>query len=687
MTDFREDLLNSVSARADVDGDFMLSAFVSELADRLAEAEEIENLVGNHFRGVGGRNKKLAVDGYDLGDSDDSIALAVALFSGAHEAPRLTMTDVNKQFSALEGYLHDAVNGTFEVDREPSESSVQLAVDLRHRFKGATRYRLYLLTDCEMGRATHLSSSELNGVPIDYHVWDITRIEQLAASRQGREELQISMREWFPSGRGLPALRINTNPDLETFLAAVPGRLLADLYGRYGSRLLESNVRSFLSGRRKVNQGIKTTVLSQPEMFLAFNNGVTATAAAVERNELNEITGIRDLQIVNGGQTTASLFYTRRDSSPKTEMLDVHVQMKLVVVDPDLAKDLVPSISRYANSQNPVSEADFFSNSPLHVRLEGFSRRLLAPAQPGLHFQTKWFYERTRGQYQNEKAKLSKAEQKKFEATQPRSQVITKTDAAKYEISWGQQPHMVSRGAQKNFVAFAESVAKRWETSDAEFNEVYFKSLVAKAILFQSIRTRVMKAEWYDKGYLANIVAYTLSKLVYEIGRQGGGDVLDLGAVWNRQGVSPVVLDTAADVARVVFGGLTAPGRLVQNVTEWAKREDCWKVIKAMPIRLNSEFLAELAPASKIIDQKHEARATQKIDNSIQVQTAVFEIPPSEWERIREFGMESRLVSPTDVGILDLVTGRKSGFPSERQSARLISILNKAQEHGFQPTE
>lgn len=684
LSEFHAELRNTVATRAAVDNDFMAGAFVAEIADRLAEAEEIENLVSAHFRGKGGNNKNLALDGYDIGDSDDSVALAVAHFADSEDLTSLTETEAKRLLAALEGYLHDSLHGTFLVDREESDPAYQLAMDLRARGRAVTRYRLYFVTDAQLtGRGRHLPSSELLGTPLEYHIWDIQRLQQLQESKQGREELEIDVTEWLPEG--LPALELRGEGDFTTYLAAVPGRVIADLYGRHGSRLLESNVRSFLSGRGKVNKGIKTTVLKEPSMFLAFNNGITATATGVKTSESGTVLSIQDLQIVNGGQTTASLFYVRREATPKTQLDHIHVQMKLVVVDQDRARDLVPSISRYANSQNRVSEADFFSNSPFHVRIENISRRLLAPAKPGVHFQTKWFYERTRGQYQNEKAKLSAAEQKKYEATHPRSQVITKTDAAKYAVAWDQKPHTVSAGAQKNFMAFAESVAAKWEASDAEFNETYFKDLVAKAILFQTIRASVAKSDWYQSGYLANIVAYAMAKLSREIQRQASGSSMNFQGIWNNQAVPEPVLRTALQAARLAFNVLTDERRPVQNVTEWAKRADCWKAVEVAPMPLDEAFKASLLSDYRVHEDRQNARATQKIDNGIEAQAVVFRISKEDWERIREFGVQARIVTPTDVGILDLVTGRKSGFPSERQSARLLQVLQKAVDHGFDP--
>ncbi|WP_158239852.1 AIPR family protein [Phycicoccus duodecadis] len=681
MSDFLSELLNTVEVRADVENDLTAAAFVAEMADRMAAAEEIENLVPIHFRGQSGRRRS-GVDGHDLGDTDDSVALAIAHFDGSGGGGTIGNAEIQRLFGLLEAYLVDAVAGTFPDDREPSEPAVQLARDLHSRGRSITRFRLYLFTDLALGsRVAKLPSTSVGGIPVDFHVWDLRRLEALATSSQGRDQLDLDLTEWSPSG--VPALSVLGEGKFETYLAAVPGHLLADLYGRYGSRLLESNVRSFLSGRGNINKGIRTTLLSEPLLFLAYNNGVTATATAVETGSDGAILGLRDLQIVNGGQTTASLFYVRRDTSPKPDLSKVHVQMKLVVVEPETAGDLVPNVSRFANSQNRISEADFFSNSPFHVRMETLSRQVLVPSMAGTHFQTKWFYERTRGQYQNEKAKLTQAEAKKFEAVYPRSQLMTKTDAAKYSVSWGQEPHKVSAGAQKNFLAFANSVARLWGCNDSQFNEAYFKELVAKAILFQTIRTRVARSEWYQSGYLANIVAYTMSKLSHTISSQARGARLDFLGIWNQQCVPDKVLDASLEVAHLCFQALTSEHRPIQNVTEWAKREQCWELVKSIPYSLPKSLSDELVSAEAMSQVHRDARATQKIDDTIAAQSKVFEVQVDEWRRMHSFCRENGLLSPADNDIVGLMTGSRPKVPSERQAARLLSIRQRALDHGF----
>lgn len=681
LESYRSDLLNRAGARSVVDGTFTSEAFMAEAAEQLTQADEIENLEMLSFDGVGKRNRRLRVNGYDLDDSDGSVALSVLDFKGNQELEELTFSEAQNLFKALMGFLEQSVDGTFLEGREESTAEFQLAQDLKNRGRSVTRYRLYLISDSVLkGSARSIPSTEINSIPVEFHIWDIRRLHQVAESAQGREELEIDLTTWLPDG--LEALQTtDSESEFKIFLAAVPAALIADLYGTYGSRLLEGNVRSYLSNRGNVNKGIRTTVKTAPAHFLAYNNGITATAVGA-KSVAGRITAVTDLQIVNGGQTTASLFYVRRDD--KVDLNGVYVQMKLIIVDPSGAAEMIPKISRYANSQNKISEADFFSNSPFHVRLAELSQRVLAPPMPGVNYQTKWFYERARGQYQSEKSKRTAADQKKFEAEYPKSQLITKTDAAKYEVTWGMQPHKVSSGAQKNFVAFAGLVAGKWETASDSFNELYWKNLVAKAILFETARKAIAKADWYDKGYLANITTYALAKLSFEVGKQVRGGTFDLDRIWTEQAVSEVSIKEIVDIGEKVLAVLTSDYRPVQNVTEWAKREACWNTVREMEHTLSDEFKASMSDRRIVAQKKKDAAKTQRIDDGIAAQTRVFSIEGSQWVAVEEFARQNRLITEKELSIIALVTGRKAGFPTEMQSKVLLELLSKCEDNGFE---
>jgi hypothetical protein len=297
----------------------------------------------------------------------------------------------------------------------------------------------------------------------------------------------------------------------------ISGVQLAAIYDKWGARLLEQNVRVFLQAGGGVNKGIRSTLMNEPQMFFAFNNGLTATAEDIQLETGPEgliITSLRNLQIVNGGQTTASIHAASRKK--EADLTGVAVQMKLSIIAPEKIEDLVPKISEFANTQNKVNAADFFANHPFHVRIEGFSRDVWAKARGGGSKDSKWFYERARGQYADARALLTESARKKFDADfpnkAPNKQLITKTDLAKYLMVWEGEPQTVSLGAQKNFAKFAAAVGSRWDKNPNQFNERYYKHAIAKAIIFRSVDSLVLRDKSLE-AQKANIVAYATAKL------------------------------------------------------------------------------------------------------------------------------------------------------------------------------
>lgn len=685
LKEYYVDFQQDIATDATVSGDYTADAFIRRCGEILSEADQFEEIQVLQFEGTGQRNRKLRIQGYDLSASDDTVSLVVGLQHGTPEISSVTTTDAKNALKALQYFLDEATSGLFEVDREASSPVVQAAIDLRLRRASITRFRLHLVTDGKLSdRLRDLPTEALNGVPVDFSFWDIERFHQLHESKQQREPLEIDVTEWVPTG--IPALEVSGTEDFATYLAAVPGSLLADLYSMHGNRLLESNVRSYLSNRGKVNKGIRETVNGSPHLFMAYNNGITATATQVKMSpDRSAILEVVDLQIVNGGQTTASLFYVGREQKLKSNLATVVVPMKLVMVDEDRAQALVPNISRFANSQNAVSAADFFSNSPFHQRVEDLSRRLRVPAVAGNRIQSKWYYERIRGQYSNEKTRRAPSEALRFEQENPKAQMFTKTDLAKHLSSWDQKPHMVSAGAQKNFLNFAVSISKKWDASPDDFNDEFFRDSVAKNILFNSVRREVSKAAWYQEepGYLANIVTYTVAKLANIIETQAGNAVLDFSKIWAEQSISSNLLEYCVEIARDVRKVLTAEHRLVQNVTEWAKREDCWKQLRAVPWHWPNDAMTWLADPTAVIQRQNLAKSNQKIDTGIQAQTRVIETTREQWLELETFLASTRLATPKETSILGICTGRRSGFPSEAQSKALLLLVSRAQAAGF----
>lgn len=687
IEDYRRELIEAVGVRAEADAEPLDRAFVSVCASILEEFDALTGFEPAYFRGIGERRSNLGVDGYCLVTDDDSVEIVIADYSGLLDGtwiPTMGKSQVDKLFGLARNFVRDSLRGDFAVGREPSDPAVQLSRDLADSRSRLRRITVNCLSDTSYQRTAIRETEVLEGVQVEFRLWDITRLHEAHTSASGRDELQINMPE-LGYENGLPALATHGD-DFDTYLLTVPASLLAQLYEDHGNRLLESNVRSFLSARGKVNKGIRATLEGEPDRFLAYNNGITATATGIDHNG-RSITSINNLQIVNGGQTTASLYYAQRDSKSAIDLTNVAVQMKLVVVDPSLAESLVPKISRYANSQNAVNEADFFSNSPFHIRLEQLSKRVATPSVSGTTLRTKWFYERARGQFQNDKAKLSKAAQKRFDAEYPKTQLITKTDAARYINSWNGLPHIVSRGTQKNFHQFAMSVDPLWNKDDTQFNERYFRELVALAILYRDLRKAVMKADWYRKGYLANIVTLTLARIGHEVGKaSGSGSNFDFEAIWASQAVPSELLASAMEIAEAMLGVLESETRTKQNVTEWAKDEYSWTRAKAVPLGdpVIETIGRYIVAAEKVRGARRDAASLQETDNEIEVLTTVINTPASSWKSALEFLTRQRSLSPTEAGILQkLVRGGGTFVPSDRQGTVALRCLDRAKELGL----
>ncbi|MBP0579591.1 AIPR family protein [Labrys sp. LIt4] len=685
IDDFRQDLINQVAIWATADANFRHSAFVEVAVHYLEEAGEIADFEPCFFRGMGAKRRNLAVDGYAFDDADGSVRLLLAEPILGTEITTLTQTDARAAFGRLRAFVEEAIAGRLEADIDESHPAHGLASELRRRAPHLARIRAYILTDATLStRARDWPEGEIANVPVEFHIWDIARLHRVHASRSGRDELVVDFGR--VSGGGLPCVKAGTGGNQYTaYLCIVPGEVLAQIYDNHGSRLLEGNVRSFLSAKGRINKGIRNTAVQQPEMFFAYNNGIAATASAVivtRTADGDRITSVTDLQIVNGGQTTASLAATRR--ADKVSLQGIFVPMKLSVVSPEKSGEMIPLIARYANSQNKVSDADFFSNHDYHRRLEQISRRIWAPALTGAQHETHWFYERARGQYLNEQAVLGPAERKRFLEMNPREQVITKTDLAKSENAWRQLPQIVSRGAQKNFIEFATFITERWEVAPDKFHEDYFRVAVARVMIFRATERLVSTQPWYSGGYRANVVAYTVARLA-QLVASADGKAVDLLGVWQRQGLTAALSGQIERIACAMHGVIVEPPAGVQNVTEWCKRDLCWERAKQVSVEIKPEFLTELLDVSEVQATDRTARSQQRVDSGISAQATVVRLGRPYWSGVREWALARRLLAPDEERLVKVAAGLVQGLPTDKQSLRLLQIKARLESEGLAP--
>ena len=679
--EFFHDLKQDLMAGAEAHSTFHLAEFMNVVANELTETGFIEGFEFCHYRAQRG----MRVDGYWFTD-DGILDLFIADFDSRTELFTLTQTNVLAIFKRLASFLEASKEKELHQDLEETSPEYGLSREIADRNGLIRQARFFLFSERTLSeRLRALEDNSVADIPITYHVWDVSRLHRQRSSRGHKEALNLDLVEMF--GDGVFCLSAHLGRDTyPSYLIVIPGEMLSWLYDKYGSRLLEQNVRTFLQARGKVNKGIRTTILAEPGMFFAYNNGITATAQDVETRTTDsglQITRILDLQIVNGGQTTASLFHTaRRD---KASLEQVFVQMKLSVVDSADSEQVVPRISEYANTQNRVNAADFFSNHPFHRRMEEFSRRIWAPAQQGAQRETKWFYERARGQYADAQSKLTQAGRRRFKAEYPRPQMFTKTDLAKFENVWEDHPKWVNLGAQKNFARFAARIGKTWVKSPGDFSEFYYRRVIARAIIFRRTEKLVSSQPWYNGGYRANIVAYAIAS-ISEICRRHERAV-DFARIWNTQMLHPSLIDALTTSSLFVNGHITQPPQGIANITEWCKKDACWQRIQAQVSHLESAFPQafrdDLVSLEEHKEEARDAKKTQKIDDGIAMQQQVFEVPVKQWTLILEEGMKKKFLTPKEIGILRIAQQIPARIPTEKQSAVLLDVLEKAREEGI----
>ncbi len=667
--DLQQQIISEAEAKEH--DEFPENVFTGRMIEYLNEAGELEDGDICYYQARGVR-----LNGYGFSQGGECLDLLVCVYTDTVPPERVSKIDLDQAFRQARTFLQRSLTG-YHVKLEESSpvfDAAQTIYHLRAKDRILSCVRLFLLTDGVV-RVANIKDEVVEGLPVSHHVWDIERLYRWWSSGSAREKIEIDFTK--RECGAIPCLPMpQSNEDYTSYLLMLPGPMLVDIYGEFGSRLLERNVRSFLQVRGDVNKGIRRTVLEEPQMFLAYNNGLTATAEKIEVTKLSSgqyaIKAVTDLQIVNGGQTTASLYYAaKRD---KADVSNVSVQMKLSVInDNTKLDDFVAHIARYANSQNKVNVADFSANDPFHRKIEELSRTIWAPVALGAHLQTRWFYERARGQYADARnQERTPAKIRAWDSIHPRAQMFTKTDVAKFENTWMQRPHIVSRGAQKNFSDFTVNLQEHRTDPDT----VYFEHLVAKAILFRQTE-KIVRSEKFG-GYGANIVTYTLSFLSHKTAQ-----CIDLDRIWREQAISSALQKIIGDVAQHIHKFITQPPGGA-NVTEWCKREKCRDACFELDIALPAAFQHELIP----IDRRN--GATNRIPGTPVRATdeeagIICSVPAETWFGISKWAKETKNLQPWQRA-LAFSLGKivaEGKVPSQKQAVQGEKILDEAKKLGL----
>lgn len=458
----------------------LADAFTGVVLERLIEHNEAGDAsICSYEDPARGKLGAARLNAWSLSGDGATLDLFVALYFEEPTPPSVPRLEAEKQFKLLRAYLRRALDGWHE-KLEPADPAFTAMQSIHNARDALTTVRLFFLTDGVV-KAGEIEQEPMDGLDLRYVFWDLDKLSRLQVG--DREVIALN----FLADYGGPVAALETmagDGEYRTYLAFLPAPVLARIYGVHGQRLLERNVRAFLSAKGKINKGLQQTLKEEPHRFLAYNNGLCCTAASIEvetqANGHALIKAVRDFQIVNGGQTTASIFHAMKRE--EIDISGVVVQLKLTVLrDPERVGDIVPLISKYANSQNKVNAADFSANGSFHLELEKLSRTVWSPATSGLERGTHWYYERARGSYSDDKLRQGTAARiREWEKQNPVTQKFTKTDLAKYEQIWAGLPHIVCRGAEKNFIALAQ---RHEDEGEPVVDLSYFKQVDRKSVV------------------------------------------------------------------------------------------------------------------------------------------------------------------------------------------------------------
>ena len=662
------------------EGGTLEQLFTQQASSLLAEAGESENIRVAYDEKVLKSGVQHKINAYSIADNYETLDLVITIFNGTDEISSVSKAEIDKAAKRITSFFRNAIYKDYVNEVEESSEIFQLAYTLTESKElrdTLVRINAIIVTD-GIYSGDSPGSQTIHGYPIFYRVVDLNYLYNI--SEKSHIPIEIDFKA---DGYRIPCIPSPTiNDEYQSYLAIIPGDALVNIYERFGSRLLEQNVRSFLQFTGKVNTGIRKTILNEPHMFLAFNNGIAATADSVEIEKSEDGNGlyivkVHDLQIVNGGQTTASIYHTWKKD--KKEVSGVQVQVKLSVIkNKENFSNIVSQISEYANTQNKVSVSDLSSNRPYHIEFEKLSRSVWAPPAAGQTIQTRWFYERARGQYKNARIKegFTKAKQKAFDLKNPKSQMFTKEDLAKYinsyeEVVDGKKtligPHYVVRGNQKNYVQFMNhNLPKKTDS-------IYFEDTVAKVILFRTAEKKygVKPNSIGDMRYIT--VPYSIAYLTSRLKPR-----LDLYKIWKAQSLSANLADLIFSLMVYVEDYIknNAPGSLYG---EWAKKEECWQEIKKQNFPLDIQNIkADLEdprnPASRKKLSEDEA-ADQKIKAEIE---KIRSVPGEVWHKIEEWGRTTSLLSVQQQSVAWNIPGRLRNNTkiSDYERASAIRILD-----------
>ena len=691
ILEYLQSLHTEVSNAFTLNGEVCDEAFMRHVMRELESADLVEDYDIALYKGeTGVRDHQGVLGAYSYSSVDSIFNVFVPLYLREEEYHGNTLMTEDLRKLVIQPAINFIKERASIKEIIPTATACLDCIEsIDENIDALQRFRIHVLTNAFVGEKVKLiKPTMIDNKIVDFVVYDVQRLYEFSIAQEGRGSLQIDFSQYTPAIRCVKVnIQSSEDSHYDSYIGVVPGAVLATIYDTYGARLLEGNVRSFLTSKVATNKKIRETLLRMPEQFFAFNNGISVTAENIKIDEKGYLQYAEEFQIINGGQTTASISQAR--FKDKADLSKVSVLMKLTVtkqgVDEDEKQHLLESISRASNQQNKVSDADFFSTHPFHRAIENLYEKAPTPTHP---LQTYWFYERAKGQYNQRQLKMTKAERVKFQLEYPKRQVVTKTDLAKHRNSWGMLPHLVSKGAQTNFQKFAEMISAAWEKDSSNFNNLhFFKESIALAIMFNRVGEIVSSQTWYQGAFRANIVTYSIAILHHLINVQHPDAAPNLEIIWKLQKLPKYLETTFIQLTKLVNDVIIDTEGGIVNITQRCKQEGFWKRVKeTVTLDLYSiegfdDFLLSSSQSKEI---KKEGRQQGRLLNDVEIQMEVYNKGYKFWQKVRMFAEESRYL---DIGAKEsrllTLAGRKGSILDPKDAKMLLNFLVRCEENGF----
>lgn len=632
LENYIEELKSDVASRVYSEGEGAsfedkFTEYCIEVLESIGKSEGARVLSYVHPNSQGGIDWK--INGFCLKDfvKDENkkeyyetLDLFITFYKNEYDY-NITKDDYTKSLNQIKRFINSALKRHIDYIDKSNTELYHLIGTIGKQGKEFDRINVYFLIN---GFSNHDKEKiEVNDADVFVHTWDVARLFKINESNSVHEPIEIEFESFTENGKGLQCLQVPSIDEMyDCYLAIVPGEILAKLYKEFSNELLESNVRAFLGQAGKFNKGIRDTIRNKPQMFLPYNNGITATAESVETKIVGNqlvITKLNDFQIVNGGQTTASLYHTQKKFKD-ADLSKIFVQMKLTVIKDKEQKNIeVPNISRFANSQNKVSELDLSSNNPYFVQIENLSRKKYVVNPENKNQSLLWFFERANGQYRETLNKQTPAQQKKFKEQNPSSLKFVKSDIAKFINGWELEPHFVAQGSQKNFIHYTKKITDLVSKNKLP-GENFYRKLIANAILFKTtdkLFGRKGVDAIGDTSLKALSVAYTVSYLHHLTNNR-----IDLWKIYEEQKIDDFLSSHLSKLLVFTYNHIIteASGSLI---SEYAKRQSSWEKLKNTKY---SENLISVLNDYLISEEEKEQRENEKEIDTNNIEDSVFVI-------------------------------------------------------------